>query len=319
MTVAILGPSELPEMESLADAVRARGGEVVFSDLLDWPGEEPVRFAPGEDAATVGRDVDYDDLDGVYVHVHELFRPKNVRYRGEARDADDADEVWASLSRWREYRSFFESLCRTFDARNVEVLPSPHARYLQRRKPWQLDQFERAGVPIPDTVFTNDPEEVRRFADRHDRVVYKPVTRGAPPSELDAADLSDERLDTLGAAPVQFQELIEGEDVRAYVLDGEVIGATRYESEGDSFSFRVDQYEGAEVGLSPASVSADVADTVRRAAAAIDVTFAAADVVCGPDGDHALLELNQAPGFAAADAHADQEIADAVAAYLLDA
>lgn len=316
MTVAILGPTELPEMASLADAVRAHGGEAAVVDLFGWPGDDPVRFVPGADAATAGPDLDYDDLDAAYVHVHELFRPQNVRLR---ESADDAAEVHGSMARYREYRSLFESLCRTLDSAGVPVLPTLHAHYLQERKPWQLDRFERAGLPVPDTVFTNDPEEVRAFADRHDRVVYKPVSRGAPPSELDAEDVDDDRLDTLGAAPVQFQELVEGDDVRVYVLDGEVVGATRYESRGDSFSFRVDQYEGEEVDVTQAAVPEDVAETVRTAAETIDVTFAAADVVCGPDGDHALLELNQAPGFAGADECADVGIADALAAYLLDA
>jgi glutathione synthase/RimK-type ligase-like ATP-grasp enzyme len=315
MTVALLGPTDLPEIATVAEAVRARGGEVAVVDLFEWPSDDPVRFVPGADAATAGLDLDYGDLDAAYVHVHELFRPQNVQFRERA---DEPAEVHGSLARYREYRSLFESLCRTLDSAGVPVVPSLHAHYLQERKPWQLDRFERAGLPVPDTVFTNDPEVVRAFADRHDRVVYKPVSRGAPPSELDAEDLSADRLDTLGAAPVQFQELVEGEDLRVYVLDGDVVGATRYESGGDSFSFRVDQYEDEDVSLSGATVPSGVADTVRRAADAIDVTFAAADVVCGPD-DHALLELNQAPGFAAADELADQGIADALADHLLDA
>jgi hypothetical protein len=311
MSVVLVGPSVKWEMDVLADAVEQRGSEAVVVDVGDWPGETPLTFRPGADDATVDATFDFDDVEGAYFYAQALFRPHDVTCREEFKGREDVQPV---LNQWREHRSVFESLCRTFESRGVDVLPRLDNHYLQQRKPWQLDRFEAAGVPVPDTVFTNDPDEVRAFCDRHDRVLYKPVSRGATPSEVEGDDLDERRLAKLSAAPVQFQAFVPGEDLRVYVLDGDVVGAIRYHSE--RFSFKLDQEAGDDVELSAPSVSPAVEESAVRAADAADVQFAAADVRRRPDGSHALLELNEAPAFAAADVRADQSVGAALAEYL---
>ena len=93
-------------------------------------------------------------------------------------------------------------------------------------KPAQLAALKAAGLPVPRTLWSNDPVAVRRFA-AGGRVAYKPVMGGAATRELGPEDLTDERLSALSAAPVTFQELLPGEDIRVYVLDGEVIASMR--------------------------------------------------------------------------------------------
>jgi len=313
MTVVLVGMEILREIELLAEAVRERGVEPVVADVRDWPGETPLTFTPADGNAMLGTPFELADVEGAYVHVHATFHQNDVAVREEFREAEEIQPV---LNQWREHRSLFESLCRELESKGVDVLPKLRNHYLQQRKPWQLSRFEAAGLPVPDTVFTNDPDEVRAFADRHDRVVYKPVANGAPPAELTAEGLTDERLARLSTAPVQFQEFVEGEDLRVYVLDGEVVGAIRYESE--NFSFKLDQTEGEEVEIAPATVSEAVEDTAVRAAETVDLTFGAADVRRGANDEHAILELNEAPAFAAADVEADQRVTEALADYLTD-
>lgn len=312
MAVLLIGPEVLSEMTVLADAVRSRGSEPLLKSVLDWPGETLV-FTPGSDDAVLGSSFEYDDVEGVFVHVHALFRTKGVsRFDG----FEIEENVQRGLTRLKEHRSVFESLWRTFESRGIPVLPGSPNGYLDQHKPWQLEQFERNGVPVPDTVITNDPQTVESFCEERERVIYKPVATSAAPAEVSEEDLEKSRLERLAASPVLFQEFVPGDDLRVYVLDGEVVGATRYESE--QFSFKLDQLDGKQVEPEPATVSDEVAEIALRAADAVDLTFGAADVRRRPDGGHALLELNQTPAFAAADTYADQRVADAIADYLTD-
>jgi len=312
MAVVLVGVGTVWEMDDLAEEVSDRGSDPIRRSVTDWPGA-PLAAAPGDDEFVLGAGLDYDDVEGAYVHAPALFRPKGVGYL-DGFEVDD--EIEPALDKLRDHRRVFESLCRIFESRGIDVLPRLHNHHLEQRMLWQLDRFERAGIPVPDTVFTNDPDEARAFCDRHERAIYKPVSEGAPPSEVTDADLADDRLENLRTAPVQFQEFVPGEDLRVYVLDGEVVGAVRYDS--DRFSFKLDVMAGETVHAEGATVSAGIEESAVRAAEVMDLTFGAADVRRRPDGGHALLELNQAPAFAAADSEAGQRVTDAVAGYLTD-
>ncbi|WP_166035458.1 ATP-grasp domain-containing protein [Halorussus pelagicus] len=309
MTIVIIGYGELREFELLADAAERQGGEAVICDVRDWPGEVPLTVRVGGDETVLGTSLTYDEVSGVYVDSYNLFRPYDPRFRDEL-----DDDLLPALSQLREHRSIFESLSQIFEHHGANVVPSLSKQRWQDRKPWQLHRFARADLPIPDTVFTNDPEEVRAFFESHDRVVYKPVTRGGMPRVMTEDDLTDAALSRLSTAPVQFQEFVEGVDLRVYVLDGEVVGAARYES--DQFSFKLDKQDGEEVDARPAEVSEVVEDTVTRAADLAELRFTAADVRRRPDGSYHLIEVNEAPRFALPDVKADQNVAGALAAYL---
>ena len=310
MTLVIIGYGNLREFDLLADAAERHGGEAVVCDVRDWPGDIPLTVRAGADETVLGTSLTYDEVSGVYVDSYNLFRPYDPRFRDEL-----DDDLLPALNQLREHRGIFESLSRIFEHHGANVVPPLSKQRWQDRKPWQLHRFDRAGLPIPDTLFTNDPEEVRAFFADHDRVVYKPVTRGGTPSVMTADDLTEPALARLSTAPVQFQEYVEGVDLRVYVLDGEVVGAARYES--DQFSFKLDMEDGRPVDARPADISEAVADTVTRAADLAELQFTAADVRRRPDGSHALIELNEAPRFASPDLKADQNVSGALAEYLL--
>ncbi|WP_162224632.1 ATP-grasp domain-containing protein [Halorussus amylolyticus] len=312
MTVVLIGDAELREFDLIADAVESRGGEAVSLDVREWPGETPLTVRAGADGTVLGTDLCYEAVTGVYVDSYNLFRPYEPRFR-ERLD----DNLLPALSQLREHRGAIEAVARIFDHHGAVVIPRLVNQRWQDRKPWQLHLFDRADLPVPDTVFTNSPDEVRAFLDAHDRVVYKPVTRGGTPRVTTDDDLADEALDRLSTAPVQFQEYVEGVDLRVYVLDGTVVGAARYES--DHFSFKLDVRDGDPVDAYPADIDSAIEETVTTAADLADLRFTAADVRRRSDGSHSLIELNEAPRFAVPDVKADQDVAGAIAAHLLGA
>lgn len=311
MAILVTSVDDAPEVEYWVGVLEDRGIDVVRLDVTDWPGTT-LSWSPQDEHVTFDEQVDWERIEGAYVHPKSLFRSYSFQ---EFFDVDDVDDVRSAIHCMRDHRTVFKSLFRTLQSKDVEVLPRNGLHRLQMRKPWQLQQFEAHGLPVPDTVFTNDPDRVREFYDDHDRTVYKPTTFGPPARELTEDDLTDDRLRKLANAPIQLQAFAPGEDVRVYVLDGEVVGAIRYDSE--SYSFKLDRANGQSISLEPTTVSTDVETTALRGADAVGLTFGAADVRRSDDG-HVLLELNEAPAFAAADTRADQSVGERVADYLLD-
>lgn len=300
------------EMKLLADAITERGGDPIVCDVTRWPGDAPMTFDPSEDHVTFGTRIELDDVTSAYVFPTRLFRPADLRFQESL-----SDRPRPTLNQLREIRAMFESLCHTLDRRGVEMLPPFEYFDWHGWKPWQMKFLEDEDVPVPDTLFTNSPEEVIQFFDKHDRVIYKPVTRGGGPRVLTEEDLTDDRLEELATAPVQFQAFVPGKDLRIYYLDGEVVGAMRYLSE--NYSFKIDMQEGKEIELAPFEPSPEMRTVVERACKSAEIRFGAADVRLQSDGEFKLLEINNVPRFAAADLDCEADIAGELADYLLDA
>ncbi|AFO59122.1 MULTISPECIES: RimK family alpha-L-glutamate ligase [unclassified Natrinema] len=314
MTVLLIGDGDIYEMKSLKRAVEDQGKHVHLCDVTEWPDGPPLTVDPSDSETMLGAAFDYTDVSAVYVHFYELFSPFSRRFRSQL------DENFVStFFQLREYRGLFKGLFRIVENHGAEIVPALEVRSWHDRKPWQIHLFESLDVPTPDTLFTTDSDEVQQFCAKHREVIYKSITNGGLPTRLTEDDLEAEKLDKLSTAPVQFQEFVEGEDLRIYVLDGEVIGAVRYESK--NYSFKIDLYEGDEQQLQyhRADVGEDIADDVVRATEAAGLVFAAADIRRRPDGSYALLELNNMPRFAVADTKANYNISDKLAEYLVEA
>lgn len=310
MRVLILGEADLPEVDLLSEAVQRRDGDSVVCDTTDWPGDAPISYRPEEDSIRLGTDVRLDGVSGVYAPPTMLFRPYRLRFHDAL-----SENPRSTLHQLREHRAMFESVCYTLEERGADVVPPIRQYDWHSRKPWQLTLCNDESLPVPDTLFTNSPDEVVQFYETHDEVVYKPVTRGGSPRKLTEEDLTDDRLADLSTAPVQFQAFVPGDDVRIYFVDEDVVGGIRYVSE--RFSFKLDMEDGAEVDVEPFVPSGPVEAAVERVATALDLPFGAVDVRWQSNDEFKILEVNDVPRFAAADLQGEQDVAGELASYLV--
>ena len=285
-------------------AVARAGGEVTALD----PSSIPRRAASLEDGRVF--------IDGVAVDVKSAY-VKSLSFGAPLPTAAEIER--REFSSWRdrftaerERHSFVASLLKALTTAGVVVVNPVHTFEQHTQKAHQSAMLARAGVAVPSTLATCDPEAARAFVARqqargHD-VIYKPLAGGAE-ARLFVAD-DDARLAALAACPALFQERILGVEVRAYVLAGRGVGAFQVPSAG-VVDARANLHR-----AQPTELARSTWDVACAAVAACGLVFAAVDLRVS---DRAVvLEVNPAPAITFYDARPDGAVVTALARFLVD-
>ncbi len=94
-------------------------------------------------------------------------------------------------------------------------------------KPYQLKVARECGFEVPETLITNDAEKAAEFVDRCGEVIYKALL-GLPNAWRETRLLHPEErrfLPLVCHAPVIFQELVPGVDLRVTVVGNQCFAA----------------------------------------------------------------------------------------------
>ena len=146
-------------------------------------------------------------------------------------------EAKRAFAAGRERRSFLASFVAGLQRGGATLVNPPAAARQHFLKLDQLELLRGAGVPVPRTLASNDPEAVVAFArELSAPLVCKPLAGGGLCRRAGAHDLRRERLRALAAAPVLFQEEVQGRNIRVYVVGGEVAAA--YEIVSEELDYR---------------------------------------------------------------------------------
>jgi len=288
-----------PQLVRVADALRARGLDPVLLDTAAFP--ESARWSlSGEGLVVAGAAVPWPAA----VYVRGLACHPLMPSLGEALDTHPRRVVAAM----EEKRAFFHSLLLMAREQGAVLVNSPEANAQHSRKPLQLALLRAAGLPVPDTLVTNDPDTLPDWLTAVGAAVYKPLAGGAAVMRVTPKDLTPERLEALESAPVLFQQCIEGTPVRVYVVDGAVAAAAEIHSE--ELDYRL-----AEGAVIATTLTPDETNIALRAADAVDMPFTGVDLIRTP-GKTWLLECNPSPMFANFEDKTGLEVADPLAAML---
>jgi len=179
-------------------------------------------------------------------------------------------------------------------------------------KPYECQLIRECGFAVPETLITNDPDEVKAFRRQYGTIIYKSISYiRSIVRTLDDDDLA--RLDDIRACPTQFQRFIPGTNVRVHTVGDQAIATAITASTTD---YRYAYLEGEEEVLEPTELPGDYADRCVELSRALRLGFAGIDLKITPDGDVYCLEVNPCPAFSYFQLRAGQPIAQAVAAYL---
>ena len=209
-----------------------------------------------------------------------------------------AERVHEALSVW----------CELMSGRVVNRLS---AQASNASKPYQA-QLISTFFAVPETLVTNDPAEVLAFRETHGRLVYKSIS-GTRSIVQELADDDLERLERLHWCPVQFQERIEGRDLRVHTLADGSVFATAIDSSAADWRYAGGE---AEARMSAESVDDELAERCLALAAGLALDFSGIDMRITPEGEAYCFEVNPSPAYSAFEMSTGQPISRALAAYL---
>jgi glutathione synthase/RimK-type ligase-like ATP-grasp enzyme len=194
----------------------------------------------------------------------------------------------------------------------TKVVNAPAVQLSNSSKPYQSIIIQEQGLDVPDTCITSDEAVARAFLEKHAAVVYKSIS-GERSIVKRVDDASRTKLSRIRYCPVQFQECVEGFNVRVHVV-GEQTFATRICS--DAVDYRYAEQEGKTSSLAPYELSPDVSEKCVRVAHALRLPFVGIDLMISEDGRTVCFEANPSPGYSYYERHTGQRISHALADYL---
>lgn len=210
-------------------------------------------------------------------------------------------------------KGLHEALHGWVEVAETRVVNPPSAMSSNASKPFQSQLIRQHGLCLPETLITNEPDLVREFLNRHSRVIYKSISGVRSIVQLvEKKDL--DRIHKIRWCPTQFQEYIEGDNVRVHVV-GEQVFATRVCSCAVDYRYAQTQV-GTPAELAACELPGEIVERCVALAGALRLPFAGIDLKIATTGQVYCFEVNPCPGYSYYQAHTGQPIAAAVAQYL---
>jgi hypothetical protein len=173
------------------------------------------------------------------------------------------------------------------------VVNRPAACAANTSKPYQLEMIRAFGFATPATLTTTSPDAARAFVQEVGRAVYKSVSADrSMVGEVDPRDTG--RLRDVVHCPTQFQQLVDGDDLRVHVVGGEAHALRIRSMETD---YRYVPPEGALPTATLAELDPDPRGRLIAMTRAMGLRFAGIDLRESGDGTLYCLEVNPSPGF----------------------
>jgi glutathione synthase/RimK-type ligase-like ATP-grasp enzyme len=268
MRVLLVGPPEREELARLELRLEERGAGALACDprraelRLDAHGE----WLDGADLERVGA-----------VYVADLGLPAT----GDADGSFSESALRASQTHLVLWETLLERL-----ARRVRVVNLPRTWDLHGLKPYESRAYAAADLPAPRTLATTDARELATLGAARDGWITKGLVGGYGFTQAFEPDAAAQPR---GARLVQ--ERVAGENVRAYVAGGRVVGA------GSVVSADAHDSRRATRRVRRFALPAPAEQAALRAVALWGMDFAAVDLMLDRDDRWWLLECNSAPFF----------------------
>jgi len=212
------------------------------------------------------------------------------------------------------------AVVRQFEMMNVFSAVSSRGIIHSRDKLRCLQVLSREGLGLPKTVFTNYSKNVKHVVESAGGapVVLKLLegTQGLGVVLAENENAAESVLEAFNGlkARVIVQEFIKeakGADIRAFVVDGEVVGAMK--RQGKPGEFRSNLHRGGTSRI--IELSDEEKDTAIRAAAAVGLGVAGVDLLQSDKGP-LVLEVNSSPGLQGIETTTGKDIAEKIIIYL---
>ncbi len=265
-----------------------------------------LRLSSGKVAGTIstaGRTYRLEDISGIFVRLmDERELPEILEEPEDSPLKRHCRKLHESLVEW----------CEISPGRVVNRVAPMGSNF---SKPYQAQLICRQGFLTPETLITNDPLLAREFYQTRTKVIYKSISGVRSIVQLMKPEDLD-RLDSLRWCPTQFQEFVEGENVRVHTIGQTNVFATRIVAEATDYRYsRAGQDRDTE--LQPWSIPDELAERCLRLARSLGLAFAGIDLKITREDEVFCFEVNPCPAFSYYESYTGQPIARALAEYLV--
>ena len=220
-----------------------------------------------------------------------------VRYQGET--IVDVDVIIPRIA--ASITKYGSAIVRQFEMQNVSTTTSSIAIARSRDKLRSMQLLAKAGVAIPKTVFARETTDLEDVLEQVGGapVIIK-VARGTQGNGVVLAETRKAAKAVMQAFYVEgvnflVQEYIDesaGQDIRAFVVGGEVVASMRRQNLDDDFRSNLHQGGTGE----PVELTEGERKVALKAAKAIGLSICGVDMVRSKRGP-LVLEVNCSPGF----------------------
>lgn len=308
-TVLLIAARFDPAADLLLAELRRRGASCVRWNTHEFPLESSLNYRVsnecfGADVLTDGRKIDLATIGSIWWQwdVPCGFPPE---LQGEERRFAEAESHLA-LNALLTVGDYF-------------WVNHPARENLAKSKPAQLFVARKLGMEIPETLVSNDPDEVRRFvANSKTEVVYKGMSQPhmVPGTALFTGLLTKEtlaNLDLIRLTPGIFQERVE----KAYELRVTVVGTKVFSVKIDSQKNRDAQLDWRralhDVGYEAVDLPRNIEEKILAFMRTFGLFYGAFDFIVTPDGRYVFLEINPSGQYMWLECAADLGITAALA------
>jgi hypothetical protein len=216
----------------------------------------------------------------------------------------------------RECEAFFKGI---IDSLDVPIINNPLFEIAASRKPLQLKVAQKVGLSIPETIMSNDPDEIIKFWKKmNGNCIYKafnsPSWQLVETRMLKEDDLN--YLDKLRHSPIIVQEKIEkGLDIRVNIFGEKVFaGYVNTSIQAAQSDWRLDLNAKWNECLLPVPMKQNLISLLRR----LGLHYGCIDLRQKPDGTYVFLEVNPSGQFIFLEVDTGQPITKSFAELLLN-
>ncbi|SHI42669.1 30S ribosomal protein S6--L-glutamate ligase [Algibacter luteus] len=212
------------------------------------------------------------------------------------------------------------AVVRQFEMMGVFTIVTSDAIQRSRDKLRSLQRLSKAGIGMPKTVFTNYSRDVEEVIEHvgGTPVIIKLLegTQGLGVVLAETKNAAESVLEAFNGlqARVIVQEFIKeagGADLRALVVDGQVVGAMK--RQGKEGEFRSNLHRGGSANI--IKLNHDELKLAMNASRALKLPVCGVDMLQSSRGP-LLLEVNSTPGLEGIEAATGRNIAKAVITFI---
>jgi glutathione synthase/RimK-type ligase-like ATP-grasp enzyme len=303
MITLVCGLLKEEPIAMLVHSLDRMGAEYVIIDQEQTTDTVQLRWQLTDDGISGhirinGQMIDVGEIRSVY---HRLVNPENML------DENTPDEAV------RKTRSVLHALMSLFDLLPAKVVNRRRPMMSNNSKPYQALLIRQAGFFIPDTLITNSPHTLARYASTCGPLIYK-STSSVRSIVAPLGEQSATKMESLRNLATQFQRKIDGFNVRVHVVGREVFATQILTTATD---YRYAQQEGVSMRMRPYEMTVDLSRRCVELARHFELDFAGIDLMVSEDGVY-CLEVNPCPGYSYYQHATGQPISDALASYLVE-